>query len=87
MLSYDASILKILDEENPLSVEELTELDCIVDKANARALATISEGNPTLTQMIVQVDPASSTFWDNLDLSSVGVSRTIEPAGGSLSGS
>lgn len=92
MLSHDSHIMDVLDVEDPLSAEDLAELDRLADAEDARVLAATSE-NPTLTQMIANADPSSSVFWDGLDASlfasggSPSGGGTVEPAGGSPSGS
>lgn len=61
---------------------------------NRQILAATSD-NPSLTQMIASTDPSSSVFWDDLDAFLVAetvkspspVGGTVEPAGGSPSGS
>jgi hypothetical protein len=49
-----------LDAKNPLSAEELTELDRLANKDNARALTATLE-NPTLTRMF-EMNPMSPSF-------------------------
>lgn len=90
MLGHDSDVMAQLDEEDPPSTEDLAELDRLADAEDARILAATSE-NPTLTQMIATADPASSSFWDGLDVSLLGdpsgSNGTVGPAGGSPSGS
>jgi hypothetical protein len=86
MLNHDAEIMEQLDAENPLSAEDLAELDRLADEDNARTLAATSE-NPTLTQML-EMNPLSPSFWGDLSFSMPGgVGGTAERAGGSPSGS
>ncbi|OQE16982.1 hypothetical protein PENSTE_c022G01624 [Penicillium steckii] len=90
MRAHNSSVLKQLNKDNPLGPKDLAELDRLADAENARILAATSE-DPTLTQIIADADPASSSFWDGLDVSLLGdpsgSNGTVEPAGGSPSGS
>lgn len=107
MSSHDDSLMEQFDAEDPLTAEDLAELDREADldlsarqnraasEANSQVLAATSE-DPTLTQMIASADPSLSLL-DSVDfdafLRSVpqGVSSpsgsTVQPAGGSPSGS
>lgn len=85
MLNHDADVMEQLDAEDPLSAEDLAELDRLADAEDARALAATSEG-PTLTQML-EMNPLSPSFWGDLNFSVAGVGGTAGPAGGSPSGS
>ena len=86
MLDHDSALMEQLDAEDPPSAEDLAELDRLADEHDAQALAATSE-NPTLTQVF---GPLSPSVLEGMDLSFlVGGSSggTVEPAGGSPSGS
>ena len=91
MLNHDADVMAQLDKEDPPSAKDLAELDRLADVEDARALAaTLSD--PTLTQILAGMNPASPSFQDGLDFSSLGDSippagGTVEPASGSPLGS
>ena len=61
MLDHDSNVLERLDEENPLSTEELQELERLADEQEAAQLAAVSN-DPSLTQMM-----NSPSFWENFD--------------------
>ena len=65
MLSHDSFVMEQADEEDPLTREDLAELDRLADEqdAAARCLAATTEDS-TLSQMVL-----SPSFWDNFDLS------------------
>ena len=48
ILDHDSNMLEWLDEENPLSIKKLQELDCLANKQEAAQLAAVSD-NPSLT--------------------------------------
>ena len=61
MLDHDSNVLERLDEENPLSAEELQELEHLADEQEAAQLAAVSNDS-SLTQMM-----NSPSFWENFD--------------------
>jgi hypothetical protein len=94
MRYHDSAVLDQLDSDNPLSAEDLAELDRLADASDAQVLAATSE-NPTLTQMIASADPNSPFSWSEMDAFLLGnaakspspAGGTVEPAGGSPSNS
>lgn len=96
MLDHDSSVMEVLDSEDPLSAEDLAELDRLADADNAQILAATSE-NPTLTQMIASDPALGSDGWSGVDFDAFLASvpqgsfspsgNTVQPAGGSPSGS
>lgn len=79
MLDHDSNVLERLDEENPLSTEELQELERLADEQEAAQLAAVSN-DPSLTQMM-----NSPSFWENFDSTVAG--GIPSPTGGNPSGS
>ena len=63
MSAHDAFLLEQLDDEDPLSAEDLRELERLANEQDAAQLAAVSD-NSSLTQMM-----NSPSFWKNLDLS------------------
>ena len=61
MLDHDLSVSDCLNEENPLSAEDLQELEHLADEQEAAQLAAVSN-DPSLTQMM-----NSPSFWENFD--------------------
>ena len=51
MTAYDSFLLEQLDDEDPLSAEDLQELECLASEQDATQLATVSD-NPSLTQIM-----------------------------------
>lgn len=94
MLEHDSRLMEQLDEEDPPTAEDLAELDRLADASDAQVLAATSE-NPTLTQVIASADPNSPFSWSEMDAFLLGnaakspspAGGTVEPAGGSPSGS
>lgn len=78
MLDHDSNVLERLDEENPLSAEELQELERLADEQEAAQLAAVSN-DPSLTQMM-----NSPSFWENFDSTVAG--GIPSPTGGNPSG-
>ena len=79
MLDHDSNVLERLDEENPLSAEELQELERLADEQEAAQLAAVSN-DPSLTQMM-----NSPSFWENFDSAVAG--GIPSPTGGNPSSS
>ena len=79
MLDHDSNVLERLDEENPLSTEELQELERLADEQEAAQLAAVSN-DPSLTQMM-----NSPSFWENFDSAVAG--GIPSPTGGNPSSS
>ncbi|CEL09337.1 hypothetical protein ASPCAL12475 [Aspergillus calidoustus] len=67
IISHNGALLDRLDEEDPLTAEDLRELERLADEHDAAVaqLAATSD-NPSLTQMI---GSPSSPFWQNVDFS------------------
>ena len=63
MSAHDASLLEQLDDEDPLSTEDLCELEHFANEQDVAQLAAVSD-NPSLTWMM-----NSPSFWESLDLS------------------
>ena len=78
MLEHDSAVMARLDAEDPLSAEDLQELDRLADAQDGAQLAAVSD-IPSFSQ--VMNDPS---FWANVDFSAGGIA---EPAGGSPSNS
>ena len=51
MTAYDSFLLEQLNDEDPLSAEDLQELECLASEQDATQLATVSD-NPSLTQIM-----------------------------------
>lgn len=94
MQLHDAAVLEQLDDDNPLSAEDLAELDRLADASDAQILAATSE-IPTLTQMLSSgtgavgwSDAAFQSFFDPSGGDSLLPSgNTPLPAGGNPSSS
>ena len=63
MSAHDAFLLEQLDNEDPLSIEDLCELEHLANEQDAAQLVAVSD-NPSLTQMM-----NSPSFWETLNLS------------------
>jgi hypothetical protein len=83
MLDHDTSVMDQLDGEDPLSAEDLQELECLANEHEATAQLATTSDDPSLTQMI-----GSPSFWQSVDFSTLGISGgTPEPSAGNPSGS
>ncbi|KAF7137055.1 hypothetical protein CNMCM5793_006906 [Aspergillus hiratsukae] len=78
MLEHDTVVMDRLNEEDPLSTQDLQELDKIANDRDALALAATAD-NASLTQL--WNDPA---IWANVDFSAHNIAEQV---GGSPSGS
>ncbi|BCR87428.1 uncharacterized protein ACHE_31415S [Aspergillus chevalieri] len=79
MLEHDSNLMERLDEEDPLSAEDLQELERLADEQEAAQLAAVSN-DPSLTQMM-----NSPSFWENFDSAVAG--GIPSPVGGNQSSS
>ena len=74
-----------LNAEDPPTADEYREFDRLAEQQEIRQLAASSE-DASLIRMVASFDQVPPAFWDGQDaLLSVG--GTVEPAGGSPSGS
>jgi hypothetical protein len=91
MLDHDSVVSDRLNEDDPPSLAELSEFDRLAEQQEIRQLAATSDSS--LTRMVASMDQMPDAFWAVPDASSLdGVfgqppGGTVEPAGGSPSGS
>ncbi|RJE21888.1 hypothetical protein PHISCL_05773 [Aspergillus sclerotialis] len=78
MLEHDIAVLERLEEEDPLSTEDVRELERLADEHDAAQIAALPGNNPALIPMTMN----SPSFWAGFDLNMGGA---IDPSSGSLS--
>lgn len=94
MLDHDQVVADRLNEEDPPTAAEFAEFNQLAEQQEIRQLAATSE-DASLMRMVASLDQDPSSFWAVPDASLLGVpggfsspaGGTVEPAGGSPSGS
>jgi DNA repair exonuclease SbcCD ATPase subunit len=91
MLDHDQAVADRLNEDDPPTAAEFAEFDRLATQQEVRQLAATSE-DASLNRFVTSLDQLPPSFWDAqgdalFGNSILSAGETVEPAGGSPSGS